>query len=213
MTQPRTLGHGPISMSQPALPAPAGEPETPGPLQASMVSFEVVYEQYADLVWRNARRLGVAEGALDDIVQEVFVVAHRRLESIQSRETLRAWLFSILVRVVRNHLRGLRRKDPHQRSTSATVDPELVPASSRCNPGAVAELTDAARILHALLLELPEERREVFVLAEVEEMPVAEISKVLGCNPNTIQSRLRVARKEFNEAVQRYRARDEWRLR
>jgi RNA polymerase sigma-70 factor, ECF subfamily len=179
--------------------------------QAPVVDFDSVYEQYADFVWRNARRLGVAESALDDIVQDVFVVTYRRLASLHGPEALRAWLFSILVRVVRNHLRGIRRKDLG--TPSAVTDPEQLPASGHTSPHANAELSDAARTLHALLQELPTERREVFVLAEIEEMPISDISQALGVSTNTIQSRLKAARREFNEAALRWRARDEWRMR
>jgi RNA polymerase sigma-70 factor (ECF subfamily) len=192
--------------------ARADESSVGAPLpQAHVVTFDVVYEQYADFVWRNARRLGVAESALDDVVQDVFVVTHRRLASLRGSEVLRAWLFSILLRVVRNHLRGIRRKNLG--TPSAFTDPDQLPASGHTSPHANAELSDAARTLHALLQELPVELREVFVLAEVEEMPSSDISRALGVNTNTIQSRLKAARREFNEAALRWRARDEWRMR
>lgn len=186
-------------------------PEGPPSSLAAGVDFDRVYEQYADFVWRNARRLGVAEHALDDVVQDVFVVTHRRLASLRGPEVLRAWLFSILVRVVRNHLRGIRRKDLG--APSATTDPDELPASGHTSPHANAELSDAARTLHALLQELSVELREVFVMAEIEEMPSGDISQALGVNVNTIQSRLKAARREFNEAALRWRARDEWRMR
>jgi RNA polymerase sigma-70 factor (ECF subfamily) len=141
----------------------------------------------------------------------VFVVAHRRLASLHGPEALRAWLFGILVRVVGNHLRGIRRKDFGR--PSAVTDPDQLPASWHTSPHANAELSDAARTLHALLQELPAERREVFVLAEVEEMPISDISQALGVSNNTIQARLKAARREFNEAALRWRARDEWRMR
>ncbi|AKU96087.1 RNA polymerase sigma factor RpoE [Labilithrix luteola] len=64
------------------------------------------------------------------------------------------------------------------------------------------------KILHALLDELDDEKRAVFVLAELEEKSVPEISEALGVNVNTVYSRLRAARQELERAVQRLNARE-----
>jgi RNA polymerase sigma-70 factor (ECF subfamily) len=64
-----------------------------------------------------------------------------------------------------------------------------------------------------VLEELGHDSREVFVLAELEGLTAAEIGVALGLSPNTVSSRLRIARKSFDEAVRRHRARDEWRMR
>jgi RNA polymerase sigma-70 factor (ECF subfamily) len=175
--------------------------------------FDTLYDDYADFVWRNARRLGVAPAALDDVMQDVFLVAHRRLADVSRPEALRAWMFSIVIRVVRDHRRTLRRKDPEQRSAMPLLDPEQLPDTRAGNPQAKAEQNDAVRLLYAMLGELDDAKREVFVLSELEEMTESEISEALGENANTVHSRLRAARKEFDQAVLRHRKRDEWRLR
>ncbi len=175
--------------------------------------FDTLYEDFADFVWRNARRLGVAPAALDDVMQDVFLVAHRRLGELSRPESLRAWMLSIVIRVVRDYRRTLRRKDPAQRSAAPLLDPDQLPDTRAGNPQSAAEQTDAVRVLYNMLAELDDAKREVFVLAELEEMTEAEISQVLGENANTVHSRLRAARKDFDQAVLRHRQRDEWRLR
>jgi len=72
--------------------------------------FGELYNDYADFVWRNARRLGVMPDALDDVMQDVFLVAHRRLAELSRLESLRAWMFGIVIRVVRDYRRSLRRR-------------------------------------------------------------------------------------------------------
>jgi RNA polymerase sigma-70 factor (ECF subfamily) len=175
--------------------------------------FDTLYDDYADFVWRNARRLGVAPAALDDVMQEVFCVAHRRLADVTQPESLRAWMFGIVIRVVRDHRRTLRRKDPAKRLGGNSVDPDLLADDREHGPHACAERADAVRLLHELLSELDDAKREVFVLAELEEMTEPEIAEVLGENANTVHSRLRAARKAFESAAQRQRSRDAWRLR
>lgn len=174
--------------------------------------FDTLYDDYADFVWRNARRLGVAPAALDDVMQDVFLVAHRRLGELTQPESLRAWMFSIVLRTVRDHRRSLRRKDPRQRSEAPILDPDLLPDPRAGNPQSAAEQSDAVRLLHLMLNELDDAKREVFILAELEEMTELEISEALGENANTVHSRLRAARKDFDQAVLRHRKRDEWRL-
>ena len=67
--------------------------------------------------------------------------------------------------------------------------------------------------LHRLLDGLDDDKRAVFVLAELEQMSAPQIAEVLGENVNTIYARLRAARREFEQMVAREDARDEWRLR
>ncbi|HXU60160.1 MAG TPA: sigma factor-like helix-turn-helix DNA-binding protein, partial [Polyangia bacterium] len=67
----------------------------------------------------------------------------------------------------------------------------------------------AARFVDAFLRDLNEDQRDVFVLAELEQLSAPEIVSVLGVPLNTVYSRLRLARVEFGKAVARHRARDQ----
>jgi RNA polymerase sigma-70 factor (ECF subfamily) len=176
------------------------------PRRQSLV-FDDVYREHFTFVWRAAKRLGVSEASLDDVVQEVFVVVHRRLDDFEGRSSLKTWLFGIALRVVRDHRRAVRR-----RPVEPAVDVDTLQSSAN-GPGENAEKAEAVRILHALLDELADERREVFVMADLEQMTMPEIAETLGINVNTAYARLRLARQEFEQALARHRARDEWRLR
>ncbi len=196
---------GAAAQARGPVPAPPSDP-------TELPEFEALYDTHVSFVWRNARRLGVADSALDDVVQDVFLVAHRRLCELERPESLRAWILSILIRVVRDYRRTLRRKDPHHRSTAAIVDPEELADLRAVNPQEAAEHTDAVRLLYTILNELDDAKREVFVFAELEEMTEKEIAEALGENANTVHSRLRAARREFDRAVHRYRKSIERRL-
>jgi RNA polymerase sigma-70 factor (ECF subfamily) len=175
-------------------------------------TFAQVYEDYFPFVWRSARRLGTPEATVDDVVQEVFVVVYRRLSQFEWRSSLRTWLFGIVLNVVRAHRRSLRAKHPHALSADRGADPDAV-IDSACGPQDVAMKAQAARLLDRLLEELDDEKRAVFVLAELEQMSAPEIATALDVPVNTVYSRLRLARQEFASAAARYRARDEWRTR
>jgi RNA polymerase sigma-70 factor, ECF subfamily len=173
--------------------------------------FDAVYDQYFAFAWRMARRLGVLDEALDDVCQEVFVVVHRRLGEFEGRSSLKTWIFGILHNVVLVHLRGLGRKSPAHRSGAPLVDPETL-IDSAAGPHELLSNAQAGVIAQNLLEELDEDKRTVLVLVELEEMSVAEVAEATGTNLNTTHARLRAARKQFTQAVTRYRAREQWRM-
>jgi|SRR5450432_1644379 len=174
-------------------------------------TFDELYESYVDFVWRSVRRLGVNEGAVDDVVQQVFLVVYRRLPEFTPGGSVRTWIFGIAVRVVREHRRSLRRKSPH--AFAPQTDPEMLADERQKGADESTALAEAARLVQAWLDELDEDKREVFVLAELEQMTAQEIAEATGTNASTVYSRLRAARADFEKAAERYRRRDEWRLR
>ncbi|MBX3212093.1 MAG: sigma-70 family RNA polymerase sigma factor [Labilithrix sp.] len=187
----------------------SGLPRTSADPPQAFVCLELddVYREHFAFVWRSARRLGVGEASIDDVVQEVFVIVHRRLGEFEGRSALRTWLFGITLRVARDHRRQAARKRPE-----AAVDPDTLRATSP-GPAEAMERAEAARVLHAILDEMDDDRREVFVMAELEQMTMPDIAETLGVNVNTAYARLRAARQAFEAALARHRARDEWRLR
>ncbi len=175
--------------------------------------FEVIYEEHFDLVFRNIRRLGVPDAAVDDAVQEVFLVVYRRLGQFEGRSSLKTWIFSIVTRVASDHRRSIRRKSPHTKNPSDSVDVDQLVDERSEGPHERMERLEGVKLLHRLLDELDDDKRIVLVLAELEAMTVPEIADSLGENQNTIYARLRTARREFEQAVMRAKARDTWRLR
>ena len=73
-------------------------------------TFAAVYKAHFAFVWRIVRRLGVDDSAVDDVVQDVFLVVHRQLSWFRGESSKRSWLFAIASRLVRDSRRSLRRK-------------------------------------------------------------------------------------------------------
>jgi len=168
--------------------------------------FGEVYRDYFGFVWRSARSLGTRPGALDDVVQEIFVVVHRRLPGFEARSNVRTWLSGIVLNVVRHYRRSRARKSPHELSREEPIEPDRLSGAVR-DPHELAVLSENTRLLEQLLDTLDDEKREVLVLAELEEFTVPEIAEALGLKLNTAYSRLRLARAAFDVALQRHRAR------
>jgi RNA polymerase sigma-70 factor (ECF subfamily) len=177
--------------------------------RATHFTLAEVYREHSSFVWRLARRLGVSDAQIEDAVQDVFVVVHRRLGEFEGRSSMRTWLAGIVRRVVHDYRRTRARKP-----AVPTADSDLAGLpSSNGSPEASVLASEATRMLHLLLDQLDDDKREIFILAELEQWSMSEIAEATGTKINTVSSRLRLAREAFEQAAQRLRARDEWRMR
>jgi RNA polymerase sigma-70 factor, ECF subfamily len=179
-------------------PPQSGPVETDRTLRAP--PFSAVYRAYFDFVWSSARRQGVGLEAIDDFVQEVFIVIHDRLHTLEHPEAIRSWIYGIVRRRVSTYHRSRR-----TRGDSGSV-PLFDTPTREPTPLDAAEHRDQVELLSSLLEKLDSAKREVFVLAELEELTVPEIADLLGIPLNTVYSRLRAARQTFDEAFTRHKA-------
>jgi RNA polymerase sigma-70 factor (ECF subfamily) len=191
------------------------KPESAPPSPAELVlheetphapAFEEVYESHFEFVWRCAANRGVPSAALDDVVQDVFIIVHRKLPEFEGRSQLRTWIGAIVRRVVADY----RRKRRHRPVADEPLERE--PAAP--TPGTDAlDREEGLSLLDDLLAKMTEEQREVFVLCEIECLSGAEIATITGANENTVWTRLSAARRTFREGVARERARRRWQQR
>jgi RNA polymerase sigma-70 factor, ECF subfamily len=160
--------------------------------------FEAIYQQYFDFVWSSVRRLGVGSDSMDDVVQEVFIVVHSRLHTLQQPESLRSWLYGIVRRTVSGYRRAHRAKLERE-STVAAEGAQYEPG-----PLELTERSGELKLLSKLLAGLDEAKREVFLLVELDELSVPEAAEALAIPLNTAYSRLRAARIAFEAALARH---------
>lgn len=180
---------GEASPPEPTRPAARDEPGVECP------SFERVYEEHFTFAWRSLRLLGVADDALEDAAQDVFAVVSRQLSGFAGRSSLSTWIFAIVQHTAANYRRKHRRK----------VVP-LVPLAegfmgNEPTPQAHAEATEVAQVIERFCAGLSPDRRALFVLALVEELPAPEVSRALGIPINTVYSRVRALRAGIERAL------------
>lgn len=167
--------------------------------QPRRLDVAVVYADHADFVWASLHRLGVAEADLPDLLQEVFVVVHRRSDAWDGVSSLRSWLFGIALRLTMNH----RRKAYRRRERMVDAVPEVGGGPS---PEREAQLADERSRARAVVDALPPERRAVFVMFEVEGLDGHTIARELGIPVGTVHSRLHKARNEIQAHLARLHA-------
>lgn len=165
-------------------------------MASELDDLATLYAAHHEFVWRVLANLGVPTAAVEDALQDVFLVMHRRRDELEDRGIARGLLFGIARRVAQTHRRKAARPE------RLVALPDAVTA-----PGPDEELArrQAAAIVASFLDELDDDRRIVFVLADVEGVPVPEIAAMLGIKLNTAYSRLRLARQQFHAAVAQHR--------
>jgi RNA polymerase sigma-70 factor (ECF subfamily) len=162
-----------------------------------------IYEVHASFVWASLQRLGVRDADLDDVLQEVFVVVHQKVATFDGSSKMTTWLFGICLRVASGYRRrGFRRNE------TCMAEPPEDGASASASPEEAMAAAESRRRLAALLDELDLEKRAVFVMFEIDEMPCDEIAQIVGAPIGTVYSRLHSARKDFQKALARMHARD-----
>jgi RNA polymerase sigma factor (sigma-70 family) len=154
---------------------------------SSMSRFERLYRDNYPFVWAAARRCGAPDDAVGDVVQDVFVTAHRRLDELHYEVSPRGWLYGVTRRVAFRYRRSAART-ARRNAAVARASPRVELPHARL---------EAARELERLLARIDADQREAFEMSELLGMSGPEIAGELGVPLNTIYSRVRLARRRL----------------
>jgi len=184
-----------------------------GSVQASAASPPLdlvgIYESQKDFVWLTLQRMGIRHPDLEDVFQDVFVIAHKRIHTYNRQAKLSAWLYGICLRSVAAHRRRAFRRRERPDGLEASVGQ---PGSERWH-SQIAAPDDRVRelerqaVLNELLDTLDPDHRAVVVMFEVEEYNCDSISELIGVPVGTVHSRLHTARRKLAQAAVRLRHR------
>jgi RNA polymerase sigma-70 factor (ECF subfamily) len=162
-----------------------------------------IHRQHAEFVWLTLQRLGVRDADVEDALQEVFVVVHKRLNSFDGAARVTTWLFGICLRVASAY----RRKAHRRREESVARMPEVATPDER-SPEETAVTRQAQARLLAALDDMDLDKRAIFVMFEIDELPCEEIAEMLSLPVGTVYSRLHAARQAFRRTLGRLQARE-----
>jgi RNA polymerase sigma-70 factor, ECF subfamily len=157
--------------------------------------FADTYARFYDAVRRTLGCLGVPRAALDDAVQEVFVVVHRRVGDRSDVAVPREWIYGVTRRIAWRFHRTTTRTQRREQLADVPED--------RGSPELRFAEQEAVAFMNAFLDTLDDDQRTVFVLAEIEELTAREVAAIVGASPNTVASRLRLARGKLAAALAR----------
>jgi RNA polymerase sigma-70 factor (ECF subfamily) len=171
----------------------------------SRPSFEEIYRTYFDEVRRWTRALGGPEAEREDLVQDVFVVVHRRLAEFDG-QNVAGWLYQI----TRHRVRDFRRLRWFRVLLHRTQVEEVVPSPSPGPEAALGQQQEAEKLaafLSHLLSRLPESQRVAFSLFEIEGYSGEEIARLQNVPINTVWARIHKARVKLTANAVRLRRR------
>lgn len=156
---------------------------------------EELFRSYAPQIHRLARRIVGNAADADDVLQEVFVQVFGSIRTYRGEAPLGAWLRRVAVRAACRHCR--------QRTRRTRLELVEDPPQPAVDPGRAAESQAMARRVDALVQRLPETRRAVFLLHEVEGYPLAEVAAMLDISMTAAKKRVWRARQELQRMARR----------
>ncbi len=169
------------------IPLDGGTP--PAPRTVAMRDFRRLFEAELGYVCRALRRLGVLEGDVYDVAQEVFVIVYQQLPSYDPSRPLRPWLYAFAVRLAANY----RRLSRHTEARTGDVDVHGDAPSS--------ERRQARDLVLRALDQLEHDQRTAVVMHDFEGLSAPEIATLTETPLNTVYSRIRLGREAFRKAV------------
>lgn len=157
-------------------------------------AWRALYDAHVDRIYRLAFKFGVREAEVEDVTQRIFVIAHERLGELDHVDDVGAWLRGVGVRVIAAHHRWWRVRAVKRWLVNDTMTPEQgrgpeQDASARQTQLRVAEVLE----------RMSPKLREALVLLEMEECSPSEVAALTGTPVNTVRSRARLAREQFEK--------------
>ncbi|GAA1331274.1 RNA polymerase sigma factor [Saccharothrix algeriensis] len=174
-----------------------------GVARGDLAAFEVLVRRYSGRVFGLAFRILNDRAEAEDVTQEVFATAWRRLDSLSDPAAVRTWLFRVAHRQCLGVLRR-NRTDPVGDLPDTGATPVGLGQPPR-DPSIVAETVAAVAALRLALRRLPEPQRAAWLLAEVDGLSYAQIALAVGASEESVRGRLARARVRLAEVMKVWR--------
>ena len=166
----------------------------------TVADFRSIFEAHGPFVTRALRYLEVPSSDRHDLRQEIFVVVHRKLHEYDGRIPLRSWIYGICVRMASTYRRSARVR---RQATFRYSEPDHTPINIAAHQDRDLDSRRAYAHAEALLDKLDEEKRQVFLLYEMEGLTMIDVAATVGCPLQTAYSRLHAARRAMRVLLQR----------
>ncbi len=142
-----------------------------------------------------------------DILQDIFAKAYRSLRRFRGKSTFYTWIYSIAVNMTLNFLKKRKRRTGYSFDdidSGIQNDPAFVDKAHFANPRRQSNIHELQKKLNEALQELSEDHRSVVTMFDIQGMPHAEISEILGVSEGTVRSRLYYAHKQLQGYLEEF---------
>lgn len=198
-----------VPLSRPDAPrdGAAGDDDVKGLVERSLAgddeAFAEIFRRYRGRVHRICFRFTRDNDETMDLVQTVFIKAHRSLASYREESSFATWLSRVATNCGIDHVRAKKREgrvDLEEDVVEASADADLV-MGRRSSPAAALEASELGRAIQDAVSELSDKHRSVFLLHCVEGMPYQAIADTLEISVGTVMSRLFHARRYLRKSL------------
>ncbi|MCB1229642.1 MAG: sigma-70 family RNA polymerase sigma factor [Verrucomicrobiae bacterium] len=171
-------------------------------------AFDALVEKYTPRLYGLVYHMTSNREDTHDILQDVFAKAYRSLKRFQGKSSFYTWIYSIAVNMSLNFLkkRGRQRKlSLDDLDLAIQNDEEFIEHTSKTDPVREANLNELQQRLNAAMQELSDDHRAVVTMYDIQGLPHAEISRILGISEGTVRSRLFYAHRQLQNYLEEFR--------
>jgi RNA polymerase sigma-70 factor (ECF subfamily) len=179
------------------------------PVSEREVTPELVFREYVPRIYALARRMLGNDADAEDVTQDVLVQVVRKLHTFRGESQLGTWLHRVTVNAALAHRSRRANRQKHETSDidETALDSAVLNAPVKRWHSAPEEpvlTAEQAEVIEKAIAQLPEPYRDVYVLADIEQLSNADIAERLGLSVAAVKSRLHRARLRMREALARY---------
>jgi RNA polymerase sigma-70 factor (ECF subfamily) len=165
-------------------------------------AFRVLVERYQNRVFAIAHTLVRSREDVEDIAQQVFTKIYFRIRDFDLRAALITWIYKITVNECYNHLRK-HRFQRLLRVSDMTDSEALAVENVRASDPSPQRRAELAQLVTLLLGKVSGEERLLLLMKEIEGYSIEDLSRLFGCNENTIKVKLFRARRKLADLASR----------
>ena len=167
---------------------------------------ELVFHEYAPRIYNLARRMLGNDADAEDVTQDVLLQVVRKLDTFRGDAQISTWLHRVTVNAALAHRQKRANRQKHESGEAVddvfeTAAPDAAVKRWNVSPDEPVLAAEQHAIIEAAIGELPVPFRDVYLLADVEGLPNAEIGEMLGLGVAAVKSRLHRARMRMRDLL------------
>ncbi len=176
--------------------------------QGETAAFDELVEKYTKKLYGLVYHMTSNHEDTNDILQDVFAKAYRALKRFRGKSTFYTWIYSIATNMTLNFLKKRnRRRTMSLNDVDLAIerDKDFIEATSKSDPVREANISELQERLNMAMQQLSDDHRAVVTMFDIQGMPHAEISKIIGVSEGTVRSRLFYAHRQLQTYLEDFR--------
>jgi RNA polymerase sigma factor (sigma-70 family) len=171
-------------------------------------AFDELVRRYSPKVYGLLYNMTSNHEDANDLLQDVFAKAYRSIAGFRQKSSFYTWIHTIAVNMAINFLKKRNRRQGMSLDdvdSNIQNDKDFIEATASASPVREADLAELQQRLNEAMMKLSVDHRTVVTMFDIQGMPHAEISKILGVSEGTVRSRLFYAHRQLQNYLEEFR--------